>query len=80
MLSLRRPAILNRRAGGFLTNGIAVHFEGRAATGEIDAVAEEVLTAECKPDPYCVLKRPGEAAGVVLTVAVSPHKRIEHRG
>ena len=62
-----------------LTHGIAIHFERRAAAAEIDAVAEEVLTAERKPDTYRVLKRPGEAVGIVLTVAVSPHRRIEHR-
>ena len=55
------------------------HFERRAAAAEIDAVAKEVLTAERKPDTHRVLKRPGEATGVVLTVTVSPHRRIEHR-
>jgi hypothetical protein len=61
-------------------HGIAVHFERRAAAAEIDAVAKELLTAERKPDADRVLKRLGEATGVVLTVAVSPHRRIEHRG
>jgi hypothetical protein len=58
-----------------LTHGKAAHFERGATAAEIDAVAEEVLTAERKPDA----KRPGEATGVVLTVTVSPHRRIEHR-
>jgi len=61
-------------------HGITIHFERRAAAAEIDAVAEEVLAAERKPDTQRVLKRPGEATGVVLTVTVSPYRRIEHRG
>ncbi len=65
---------------GLLAHGIAVYFEPRAAAAEINAVAEEVLAAERKPDAHSVLKRPGEATGVVLTVTVSPHRRIEHRG
>jgi hypothetical protein len=65
---------------GFLTHGVTVHFECRAAAAEIDAVAEEVLTAKRKPDTHRVLKRPSEATGVVLTVTVSPHGRVEHRG
>jgi hypothetical protein len=76
-----REALISECARcGFLTHGIAVHFERRAAAAEIDAVAGEVLTAERKPDAHRVPKRPGEATGVVLTVAVSPHRRIEHRG
>ena len=70
----------NAREVRFLTHGIAVHFERRAAAAEIDAVAEEVLTAERKPDTHRVLKCPSEATGVVLTVTVSPHRGIEHRG
>ena len=42
---------------GFLTHGIAVHFERRAATGEIDALTEEILTAERKSDTHRVLER-----------------------
>jgi hypothetical protein len=76
---LRAPCLRMRARCGFLTHGIAVHFERRAAAAEIDAVAKEVLTAERKPDTHRVLKRPGEATGVVLTVTVSPHRRIEHR-
>ena len=55
---------------GFLTHGIAVHFERRAAASEIDAVAEEVLAAET--NTHRVLKRPGEGTNVVLTVTVRP--------
>jgi len=61
---------------GFFTHGIAVHFERRAATGEIDALTEEILTAERKSDTHRVLERPGEATGVVLTVTIGPHGRI----
>ena len=42
-------------------HGITIHFERRAAAAEIDAVAEEVLAAERKPDTQRVLKRPSEA-------------------
>ena len=38
---------------------IAVYFEPRAAAAEINAVAEEVLAAERKPDTHRVLKRTG---------------------
>jgi hypothetical protein len=69
-----------RARRGFLTHSVAVHFERRAAAAEIHAVAEELLTAERKPDTHRVLKRPDEASGVVLTVTVSPHRWIEHRG
>jgi hypothetical protein len=62
-----------------LAHGITVDFERGAAAAEIDAVAEELLTAERKPDTHRVLKRPSEASGVMLTVTVSPHRRIEHR-
>jgi hypothetical protein len=65
---------------GFSAHGIAVYFERRAAAAEIGAVAEELLTAERKPDTHRVLKRPGEATGVMLTVTVCPHGRIEHGG
>ena len=63
-----------------LTHGKVVHFERRAAAAEIDAVAKEALAAERKPDTHRILKRPGEATGVMLTITVSPHRRIEHRG
>ena len=62
-----------------LTHGKVVHFERRVAAAEIDAVPEEFLTAERKPDTHRVLKRLDEATGVVLTVTVSPHGWIEHR-
>ncbi len=39
----------------------------------------EFLTAERKSDTHRVLERPSEATGVVLTVTVTPHRRIEHR-
>jgi hypothetical protein len=58
---------------GFLTYDIAVHFECRAAA------AETPWPKKRKPDIHRVLKRPGEATGVVLTIAVSPHRQIEHR-
>src|SRR5215469_6471704 len=77
---LRAPCLRMCARCEFLTHGIAVHFEHRAAASEVDAVAEEILTAERKTDTHRVLKRPGESTGVVLTVAVSPHRRIEHRG
>jgi len=54
----------------FLTHGIAVYVEHRAAAAEEEAVAEEVLTAERKPDTHRVLKCPGKATGVVLTITV----------
>ena len=72
------PLSPNAREVQVLNARYTVYFERRAAAAEIDAVAEEVLTAERKPDTHRVLKRPGEATGVVLTVTVSPPRRIEH--